>query len=336
MLANNFRRCLVHRTVRNQWRCLSSSKPPDSILSHAHAHAHAHADYLNQINEMNTEREVMYNFHDSEYDAWGSFESGKTYGPTVLEEGSALKPEDLLGGSDLYDKAERIADSISSQAQAQARAQAQAQTQPFEQPFEPQHEEQYDDVDESALFEKFGKIAQSQSSPPPQQFTHLTGDSTTVRMVPITQKPHTIRRATATTLIWFPPNIAKLLNLDQCQSQNQNQQPEINCPKGPILTTAKIAGIQAVKKTADLIPLCHPLLPTAINIDMGSSEKNEMLISCTVECNHGTGVEMEALVGCTVAGLTVIDMCKSVGGGVVLKDTRITAKSGGKSGLKVF
>ena len=103
--------------------------------------------------------------------------------------------------------------------------------------------------------------------------------------------------------------------------------------KGDVLGIARTAGIMATKRTADLIPLCHPLALTHVSVDFDIND-DQNSIQCTVatETNGQTGVEMEALTGTQVALLTIYDMCKAVDRGMVIDDIRLIEKSGGKSG----
>ena len=102
--------------------------------------------------------------------------------------------------------------------------------------------------------------------------------------------------------------------------------------KGDVLTTANIAGTMAAKRTADLIPLCHPLSITSIDIFFKRTKDNELTVGSEVKANDATGVEMEALTACSIAALTVYDMVKSVEKGVQITDLRLLEKEGGKSG----
>jgi cyclic pyranopterin monophosphate synthase len=104
--------------------------------------------------------------------------------------------------------------------------------------------------------------------------------------------------------------------------------------KGDVLGIARIAGIQAAKKTSDLIPLCHPLAITRVVVDfeLGTSDQPHVSCTATVETVGPTGVEMEALTACTVALLTIYDMCKAVDRGMTLRSVALTEKHGGKSG----
>lgn len=103
--------------------------------------------------------------------------------------------------------------------------------------------------------------------------------------------------------------------------------------KGDVLAVARIAGIMAAKKTADLIPLCHPLMLTRISLDMTlEPETNSIRCEVCAETSERTGVEMEALTGLQVALLTIYDMCKAMDRGMEMRDIRLVHKSGGKSG----
>lgn len=104
--------------------------------------------------------------------------------------------------------------------------------------------------------------------------------------------------------------------------------------KGNVFEAARLAGIMAAKKTWELIPLCHQLQLTGIEVDFFPDEsKSEIRISSRVKTNDRTGVEMEALVAVTNAALTIYDMCKSIDRGMTIRNTRLTFKTGGKSGL---
>ncbi len=108
---------------------------------------------------------------------------------------------------------------------------------------------------------------------------------------------------------------------------------EQNLPKGDLFATARIAGIQGAKKTAELVPLCHPLALSTIRLDfVPDPRRSEIRISCTVRCHGRTGVEMEALTGVAVAALTIYDMVKGLDKGTVIRDVQLLAKRGGKSG----
>lgn len=109
---------------------------------------------------------------------------------------------------------------------------------------------------------------------------------------------------------------------------------EITTKKGPVFQTAIIAGIQAVKKTSDLIPMCHPILIDGVDIDIEVLDEESIEIICQVVIVGKTGVEMEALTGANIAALTVYDMCKSISQKMVIKEVKLLQKTGGKSNIK--
>jgi cyclic pyranopterin phosphate synthase len=147
-------------------------------------------------------------------------------------------------------------------------------------------------------------------------FTHLNEQGQAL-MVDVSDKVETTREARALTRVTLPVTIANKL-LDQ------------SIPKGDVFSTARIAGIQGAKRCADLIPLCHPLPISKVAIDFEWGD-GYLDILCTVKTRGVTGVEMEALTGASVAGLTIYDMCKGIDKGMSI-DTRLLQKSGGKSG----
>lgn len=142
------------------------------------------------------------------------------------------------------------------------------------------------------------------------------------QMVDVSQKQITSRTATAQSTVQFPPAIFKQLAKNNFLSA-----------KGSIFHTAIIAGTMAAKRTADLIPLCHPLPLSRVNIDI-EKEKDSLLINATVACDDKTGVEMEALTAASIAALTVYDMCKALSHDIVISQTKLVEKKGGKSDFK--
>ena len=141
-------------------------------------------------------------------------------------------------------------------------------------------------------------------------------------MVNVGDKKVTNRAATAKTTMFLGSEI--ITHFDN---------NELITKKGPVFQTAIIAGIQAVKKTSVLIPMCHPLLINGVDIDIEILDNEQIEILCTVSMEGKTGVEMEALTGATIAALTVYDMCKSISQKMVIKEVKLVKKSGGKSGI---
>ena len=151
------------------------------------------------------------------------------------------------------------------------------------------------------------------------KLTHLdaTGNA---HMVDVSDKHVTSRSATARAQVTMLPETLALIQGGTAK-------------KGDVLATARIAGIMAAKKTHELIPLCHPLLITKVSVDFVADEKTSSVeVSATIRVEGKTGVEMEALTACSVAALTLYDMCKAVDRGMKITDLRLTEKTGGKSG----
>ena len=139
-------------------------------------------------------------------------------------------------------------------------------------------------------------------------------------MVDVGSKEVTQRRAIAQGRILMQPATLALVRAG-------------NAKKGDVLGIARIAAIQGAKRTADLIPLCHPIALTRVAVELSIDEDDCAVLCCaTVECEGRTGVEMEALTACSVACLTLYDMCKAVDRGMKITNLRLVEKSGGKSG----
>lgn len=152
-----------------------------------------------------------------------------------------------------------------------------------------------------------------------KKLSHINGRGD-VQMVDVTTKAKTIRVAKAQGIVKMD---ARTLNLiDQGKMS-----------KGNVLTTAKIAGIMAAKKTGDLIPLCHPLELTSVDLNLSMDHKNSrVIIQSVVQTAGKTGVEMEAMTAVSIAALTIYDMCKAVNKNIIISDIMLLEKSGGKSG----
>ena len=150
-------------------------------------------------------------------------------------------------------------------------------------------------------------------------FTHFDKEGK-AQMVDVSDKAETERVATAKGSVLMQPATLALIK-------------QGGVKKGDVLSVARLAGIMAAKKTPDLIPLCHPLALTSVQVDLTLDEaRNAVDITATCKLVGKTGVEMEALTAVSVAALTVYDMCKAVDKGMQIVDIRLTHKSGGKSG----
>ena len=154
-----------------------------------------------------------------------------------------------------------------------------------------------------------------------KEFSHLNKNNQP-KMVNVGDKKITKRKATAVTNMFLGAAVISHFNND-----------ELVTKKGPVFQTAIISGIQAVKKTSELIPMCHPLLINGVDIDIHILDAEEIQILCTVEIDGKTGVEMEALTGASIAALTIYDMCKSISQSMIIKETKLLVKTGGKSDI---
>ena len=163
-------------------------------------------------------------------------------------------------------------------------------------------------------------------------FTHLDAAGHP-RMVDVSAKGATTRTATARALVSLPPAVReRLTGAGANGAEPAGPGRDIVTAKGPVFHTARIAGIMAAKRTAELIPLCHPIGLEDCTIDIDRTPGGDLSIECRTVVTHKTGVEMEALTGASVAALTVYDMCKAISRGIVIKDVRLIHKSGGRSG----
>ena len=143
-------------------------------------------------------------------------------------------------------------------------------------------------------------------------------------MVDVSDKGVSHRIAIAQSMVILAPEILE-----------QFQKDEIHTKKGPVFQTAILAGIMASKKTSELIPLCHPLGLDSCTVTIELNDSQEVEIICTVKTSGKTGVEMEALTGASIAALTIYDMCKGFSHHILIKETRLLEKTGGKNDFKI-
>ena len=149
--------------------------------------------------------------------------------------------------------------------------------------------------------------------------THLDAQGKAA-MVDTGEKQPTRRSATARSIVVLPAEVLTALS----------DGDQLYSAKGSVFQVAILAGIMAAKKTGDLIPLCHPIGLDHCHIDIHLNENQHVVIDCTATVIAKTGVEMEALVGASMAALTVYDMCKALSHDIVIQETRLMAKTGGK------
>ncbi len=154
-----------------------------------------------------------------------------------------------------------------------------------------------------------------------KRFSHLDARGNPA-MVDVSEKVLTRRVARARSVVTLPAEVMAQL-----------QNGDMHTKKGPVFQTAILAGTMGAKRTADLIPLCHPLGLDSCTFTVETVE-NEVIIECTCALTARTGVEMEALTGASVAALTVYDMCKALSPDIVIRETRLLEKTGGKRDFK--
>lgn len=152
-----------------------------------------------------------------------------------------------------------------------------------------------------------------------EKLTHLD-EKGQARMVDVGAKADSKRRAVAQAVVTMQPATLAMITAGEM-------------PKGDVFACARIAGIMAAKRTWELIPMCHPLPIDAVKVELVPLGTNQVRIEAEVTCTYHTGVEMEALTACSVAALTIYDMCKAVDRGMEIGQVHLLHKSGGKSGI---
>jgi len=153
------------------------------------------------------------------------------------------------------------------------------------------------------------------------KLSHIDDDNRP-KMVDVSEKTVTQREAHARSIVHLPQSVLAALDGD-----------EINSKKGPVFATAIIAGVMAAKKTHELIPFCHPLGLEVCDVSI-AMDGDHAVIDCRCKVTHKTGVEMEALTGASVAALTIYDMCKALSHDIVIGETRLIMKAGGKEDFR--
>jgi len=154
-----------------------------------------------------------------------------------------------------------------------------------------------------------------------ETFTHIDAKGKP-QMVDVGNKTISKRTAVAQSIVVLPLEVIEKIENNDIQTK-----------KGAVFQTAVLAGIMAAKQTANLIPLCHPLGLDNCSVDIELNTNKEVLITCTCSIESKTGVEMEALTGASIAALTVYDMCKAFSHEMVIKDTKLLSKTGGKRNI---
>jgi cyclic pyranopterin phosphate synthase len=250
------------------------------------------------LEEMNQNREAMYAFTVEEKTAWGSSASKQALSSEFLvavkkaKEANAEYEQTLEEG--MEDKRRAIVE-------------------------EAEHH-----MLQMEKSEKVGENVIIDNDESDQPFTHLNNNGDQVSMVDVGNKEVTRRVAVARSSVVFPPEVMNAFGITKNGGNH-----EMIGKKGPIFSTARLAGIMGAKRTSDLIPLCHPLPLEKVNIEI-MLEGNRALIECECCVTHKTGVEMEALVGASIAALTIYDMVKAVSHKVRIESTELVTKHGGK------
>jgi cyclic pyranopterin phosphate synthase len=153
-----------------------------------------------------------------------------------------------------------------------------------------------------------------------KKLTHLDKQGR-AKMVDVTEKPETMREAVATGSVHMKSETLRLIR-------------DKKVPKGDVLCVSRVAGIMAAKKAGELIPMCHPLNITSVDIDFDLDDKNNKIgIKARVKITGRTGVEMEALTAVSAAALTIYDMCKAADKEMIISEIMLLEKRGGRSGL---
>ena len=268
----------------------SSQSSPSSIS--------AKDDIEMTLEEMNQNREAMYAFTVEEKTAWGSSAAKQALSSEFLvavkkaKDANAVYEQTLEEGKE--DKRKAIVE-------------------------EAEHH-----MLQMEKSEKVGENVIIDNNETDQPFTHLNNNGDQVSMVDVGNKEVTRRVAVARSSVVFPPEVMNAFGITKNGGNH-----EMIGKKGPIFSTARLAGIMGAKRTSDLIPLCHPLPLEKVNIEI-RLEGNRALIECECCVTHKTGVEMEALVGASIAALTIYDMVKAVSHQVRIENTELVTKHGGK------
>lgn len=161
--------------------------------------------------------------------------------------------------------------------------------------------------------------------PKTQSFTHIDSTTNQPAMVDVSAKAITTRTALARSIVVLGDVIMQQLNNGDIQTK-----------KGPVFQTAIIAGTMAAKRTSELIPFCHPIGLDNCKFSININDANEVVVECLATVTAKTGVEMEALTGASVAALTIYDMCKALSHDIIIRETRLIEKTGGKSDYKLI
>jgi len=304
---NTFYKTFVPKQTNSSVAFFSSSSDKNNNNSNKEVD---HALFEEQMEELRDEREALFGFTKDDREAWSNLDSTATAASSSSNNIDNLPFEDFLRqveelraiNNDTNENQDEHISSSSSSSKSTTATKVSTTAPTMD-----------------------GGAAENSSI-----LTHLSRDGTSVSMVDVGQKQVTRRIARAQSKVIFPPEVMDAFQITS-GSPDTN---EMVGPKGPIFSTAKLAGIMAAKKTSDMIPLCHPLPLERVSVDI-ALEDNVATIECECRVTHKTGVEMEALMGASVAALTIYDMVKAVSHQVTITDTQLTTKTGGKRTIGV-
>lgn len=255
------------------------------------------------LEEMNKDREDLYAFTNEEKAAWGSSGSDQALSAEFLDAVNKAREAKAIYEQSLEKGMEEKMSAIVEEGE--------------------QNRSQLEEIVSPLHVDKEGGDDAVMGIEIVQPFTHLN-EKGNASMVDVGKKESTRRVAVARSSVLFPPEVMDVFGINLNDGSH-----EMIGKKGPIFSTARLAGIMGAKRTADLIPLCHPLPLEKIRVDI-RLEGNRALIECECCVTHKTGVEMEALVGASIAALTIYDMVKAVSHQVRIETTELVTKKGGK------
>lgn len=259
------------------------------------------------LEEMHAQREVLYAFTDEEKMAWKSLNVDKPLSSEFLDAVNKAREAKAIYEASMNKGLEEKITAIGREMEENKMASKECETAIVK-----------DDID-------FAKGSNH------HLFTHMNEKGDEASMVDVGHKAVTRRVAVARTSVIFPPEVMKAFDIVYSASTSQSH--EMIGKKGPIFSTARLAGIMGAKRTSDLIPLCHPLPLEKVNVEI-RLKGNRALIECECCVTHKTGVEMEAMAGASIAALTIYDMVKAVSHNVRIENTELVSKVGGKRNIQ--
>jgi len=298
------------------------------------------------IDEMNQEREELYNFTTEEKMAWGNVTAATSNSNNTNSDNNnnnnnngdvkesfiqhAYSPEFMDAVNKAREAKALYEDKMKEESSIKVNEMIQELKNNYDGPEDSNTQSRSSNVSETS--HQGSTIGEDENNP---IFTHLDKAGEEVSMVDVGDKVVSKRIAVARSSVLFPPEVMEAFGLFSDSGNNTNvNTSEVIGPKGPIFATARLAGIMGAKRTSDLIPLCHPLPLSKVHVDI-RLEGNRAVIDCECRVTSKTGVEMEALAGASIAALTIYDMVKAVSHNVKIESTFLVKKSGGKRDVSI-